>query len=158
VKTRTVITSAALLAGAGLLTLRRSRRDGSEERLSLTRSVTVRRNPEELYDLWRSSECLPKFKHDATAAEIIDERPGRQIEWRMSSRGTTINGSVTFLPAPADRGTQVRLAVGIAGPAVKARAAVARLFGAAPQQIVMESLRAFKALAETGEIPKAVPA
>ncbi len=42
------------------------------------------------------------------------------------------------------------------GPGVQAVSAVARLFGGSVAQIARESLRDFKALAEAGEIPKAV--
>ncbi len=67
-------------------------------------------------------------------------------------------GSLTFAPAPADRGTQVRLELHLDGPGAQAIAAFQRLYGASPAQVAMESLRAFKALAEAGEVPKAVRA
>jgi uncharacterized membrane protein len=61
-------------------------------------------------------------------------------------------GSVHFTPAPAGRGTEVRVVLKYNPPAGKLGAAVARLFGEDPKQQIRDDLRHWKQLMETGEI------
>ena len=87
-------------------------------------------------------------------AEIITEREGSLIGWR-SLEGSEVDtaGSVHFTPAPAGRGTEVRVVLKYDPPAGKVGAAVARMFGAAPEQEIEEDLRRFKQIMEAGEAP-----
>src|SRR6202012_2892058 len=78
------------------------------------------------------------------------------FEWRTPPHAPYRGGgSLTFAPAPGDRGTQVRLALYLEGPGAHAIAAFERLIGRSPAQLAMETLRDFKALVEAGEIPQA---
>jgi len=141
-------------------------------------SVTVNRSAEELFQFWRNFENLPRFmQHLETVkcldakrsrwvarapagftvqwdAQIINQEPNALIAWR-SVGGTDVDnaGSVRFIPAPADRGTEVRVVLDYIPPAGKIGAIIASLFGKAPEQQIRQDLRRFKQLMEAGEIP-----
>jgi uncharacterized membrane protein len=140
--------------GVAFVAGRRRKPDVTADRAHSTRAVTIRAGAAELYTQWTAPEHLAEF-HRGVDVEVA-QTPGKRYEWRTVDRAPFAGGgSLTFLPAPADRGTEVRLALFLEGPAAKTHAAFARIFGAAPAQIAMESLRAFKSLAETGEVAKA---
>jgi uncharacterized membrane protein len=138
--------------------------------------IAINRPAEQLYELWRDLEGLPRFmshlisvQTDGTRshwsahgpgrtavewdAEIINQTPGRLIAWR-SLAGSRVNtaGSVHFMPLPGDRGTEVRVTLKYDPPAGKLGNWLAWLFGAAPGQQIHEDLRRFKQLVEAGEI------
>ena len=146
--------------------------------LHVERAFTVNRTPDELYGFWRELGNLPRFmKHlervdvlDETHshwvakgpagtsvewdAEIIDDQPGRVITWRsLEGADVSNDGSVRFEPAPAGRGTELRVSMAYVPPAGKLGATVAKLFGKNPEQQVRDDLRRFKSLMEAGEIP-----
>ena len=152
---------AAAAVGLGALgiaayALLRPRLDVDVERARAARSVTIRGDATALYERWRDAGWASQTFGGAPV-EIVDEVPGRRLEWRTKRRGAYRAGaSLTLGAAPANRGTQARLAVHLDGPLAPAVAAFSRPLGASPAQLAMETLRAFKALAETGEIPKAV--
>lgn len=86
-------------------------------------------------------------------AEITDHRPDELIAWQSVGDATVPNrGHVEFRPAPGDRSTEVHVRLWYRPPAGKIGAAVATLFGAAPDQQVRDDLRRFKQVIETGEI------
>ncbi|GAA2190180.1 SRPBCC family protein [Micromonospora lupini] len=140
-------------------------------------AVTVNRSPAEAYRFWRDMENLPKFmahlesvraddlrrshwvargpagRHVEWDAEIIDDQPNRSITWR-SLPGTRVAnaGRVGFVPAPGDRGTEVRVHLRYAPPAGALGRAVAKLFGEEPEQQVRDDLRRFKQVLEAGEV------
>ncbi|MEU5781324.1 SRPBCC family protein [Micromonospora lupini] len=140
-------------------------------------AVTVNRSPAEAYRFWRDMENLPKFmahlesvraddlrrshwvargpagRHVEWDAEIIDDQPNRSITWR-SLPGTRVAnaGRVLFVPAPGDRGTEVRVHLRYAPPAGALGRAVAKLFGEEPEQQVRDDLRRFKQVLEAGEV------
>jgi len=139
--------------------------------------TAVNRPAEQLYELWRDFDGLPRFmshlvsvRQDGTHshwiargpagltvewdAEIINQEPGRLIAWR-SLEGSQVRtaGSVHFMPLPGDRGTEVRVTLKYDPPAGKLGGWLAWLFGADPGRQIREDLRRFKALAEAGEIP-----
>jgi uncharacterized membrane protein len=142
------------------------------------KGFTVNKPAEELYAFWRRLENLPSFMehlesvtdlgdgrsrwvskaplhtHVEWEAEITDEEPGRFIAWR-SVEGSSIanSGRVRFDPAPAGRGTEVRVSLEYAPPAGAIGDTIAKLFGEAPEQQIEDDLRHFKQLAEAGEIP-----
>lgn len=42
-------------------------------------------------------------------ADIVDDEPGKRLPWRSVERADARNeGTVTFTPAPSDRGTELR--------------------------------------------------
>ncbi|MDB5321257.1 MAG: cyclase/dehydrase [Phycisphaerales bacterium] len=149
-----------------------------ERGIHVEESFTIMKSPEELYSFWHNFENLPRFmKHlksvkvldekrshwvaDGPAgmdvewyAEIINDEPNKLIAWRSLGGADVDNaGSVTFRPAPGDRGTKVSVVIDYIPPAGKAGAWIAKLFGHDADQLVREDLRNFKRLMETGEIP-----
>ncbi|KAB1944950.1 SRPBCC family protein [Micromonospora sp. ALFpr18c] len=140
-------------------------------------AVTVNRSPAEAYRFWRDMENLPRFMAHLESvhvddlrrshwiargpaghrvewrAEIVDDQPNRSITWR-SLPGTRVPnaGRVAFVPAPGDRGTEVRVRLRYAPPAGALGRVVAKLFGEEPEQQVRDDLRRFKQVLETGEV------
>ena len=145
------------IATVGVALAARARRstDTTTERAHRSRTVTIRADAKTLYSQWIAPEHLSAF-YRGLDVEVVDATPGKRYEWRTNDgapyRG---GGSLTFAAAPGDRGTEARLALYLEGPAARTAAAFARVFGSSPAQIAMESLRSFKAIAETGEAPKA---
>ena len=108
----------------------------------VSKSVTIKRPPRRLPVL-AQFENLPRFMlhlevvrdrrpADRTGsrrrrrqqvewdAEIVDERPDELITWRALPGSDMPNeGSVRFLPAPADRGTEVQVELRYDAPAGK---------------------------------------
>ncbi|MCF0093743.1 SRPBCC family protein [Micromonospora sp. MH99] len=140
-------------------------------------AVTVNRSPAEAYRFWRDVENLPKFmahlesvraddlrrshwvargpagRHIEWDAEIIDDQPNRSLTWRSLPGARVANaGRVRFVPAPGDRGTEVRVQLRYAPPAGALGRAVAKLFGEEPEQQVRDDLRRFKQVLEAGEV------
>jgi uncharacterized membrane protein len=141
-------------------------------------SALVLRSPSELYGLWRDVEKAPLWQEQiaevrATGpetshwtmvmdddpdkriqwdSEILKDEPGKRIAWRSVDGDSDNAGEVIFETAPGGRGTLVtvlqELRMG------KLASAWETFTGRNPKQAVIENLRHFKALAETGEIPR----
>jgi uncharacterized membrane protein len=147
------------------------------EGIKVERTVTVNRPAAELYRFWRNFANLPRFmdhlqsvqvldrnrshwvakgpagRSVAWDAEIITERENELIGWRSLPNADVSNaGSVHFTPAPGGRGTEVKVVLEYAPPAGRLGAAVAGLFGEAPENQVREDLRRFKQTMEAGEV------
>jgi uncharacterized membrane protein len=141
-------------------------------------SITINNPPDELYRYWRDFNNLPRImdhlqsvtvrdeKHShwvakapagyvvAWDAEIINDQPGKLIAWRSLADATVPNsGSIRFLAAPGDRGTEVRIVLDYIPPAGRVGWMIAKLFGEEPKQQVQADLRRFKQFIETGEVP-----
>jgi uncharacterized membrane protein len=146
--------------------------------IHVEQSFTINKTPWELYEYWRKLENLPTIMSHLESVRVIDEKRshwvakaplGRTVEWDAeiindepnaliawrSLDGADVDnaGSVRFVPAPGDRGTEVRVVLDYIPPAGKLGGFVAKLLGEDPQHEVREDLRAFKRLMETGEIP-----
>lgn len=148
---------------------------------TVERSITIDESPDELAERLRDPEQLDRivgpFADVASAgAGEDDERHrwrveapfGRTLEWEMlladaesderlrwRSEDAPIPNEYTlsFEPAPADRGTQVAARVQYDPPGgALGNAAMDRL-GFAPEALLGTALRRLKSLAETGEIP-----
>jgi uncharacterized membrane protein len=140
-------------------------------------TITIKRTPEDLYQVWRNFSNLPRFmKHledvqvtgdrrshwQAKApanttiewdAEITQDQPNALIAWRsLPGAMVATTGEVRFVAAPRDRGTEVRVEMRYEPPAGPLGAVIARLFGENPQHQVSSDLRRFKQIMETGEI------
>jgi uncharacterized membrane protein len=138
-------------------------------------SAIVLAEAQTLYALWRDIESAPKWqeqlkevvktgpntsrwvmvKDDKTLtwnSEILADEPGKRIAWRSTGGDIDAAGEVTFEPAPTGRGTMIT----VLQEFTMGKLAIAweTLTGRNPRQRVIESLRHFKALAETGEIPR----
>lgn len=143
-------------------------------------SVIVQAEPKRLYEMWRDVEASSSWHErivevratgsntyhwlmrdepgDKTLEwefEILADEPGKRISWRSLSGDPESAGEVIFEPAPGGRGTMVtvleQFKIGKLDRAWEA------ITGRDPKQSVIENLRHFKALAETGEIPRTEP-
>jgi uncharacterized membrane protein len=161
-----------------MLDINRSEVNGHEG-IRVERAVTVNRPKEELYQIWRDFENLPRFmqhlesvwvdetdrgrshwiakaplgKNIEWDSEVIEERDNELIVWK-SLPGSTVEsmGRVEFVEAPGGRGTIVRVSMEYNPPAGSLGAAFAKLFGAEPNQQINEDLRHFKQFMEAGEV------
>ncbi len=137
---------------------------------------TIERSASDLYAYWRDLRNLPAIMShlervevlddgrsrwtakgpgitSATwEAEIVDDTPDRRIAWRSVS-GTVPNaGSVSFTPAPGERGTELRVEMEWAPPGGALGKSLAHFFGDDPGLIVETDLRRFKATMEAGYV------
>jgi len=143
-----------------------------------SKSVTINRPRDNVYQFWRDFENLPTFMQHLVSvkatsdgrshwvakapagtvewtAEIIEDRAGSLISWRSLAGSDVSNeGSVRFVDAPADRGTEVRVELSYDAPGGSAGALVAKIFGEEPNQQLRDDLRRFKQVMETGEVVK----
>ncbi len=146
--------------------------------VKISQSITILKQPEELFRFWRNLENLPRVMSHLQSvqtigdgrthwiasapfgktiewdAEIYTERDGELIGWR-SLAGSQVDtaGSVQFHKAPGNRGTEVTVSLKYDPPAGKVGAAIAALFGQSADQQVKADLRRFKQIMETGEAP-----
>lgn len=140
--------------------------------------VTINKPAAELYRYWRDFANLPRFMSHLEAVQVLDggrshwraKAPlGQSVEWDatiineveneliawQSEEGAQVPnaGSVRFTPAPAGRGTEVRVTISYEPPAGQVGVAVAKLLGEEPSRQVSDDLRRFKQLMEAGELP-----
>jgi len=149
-----------------------------ERGIHVEESFTINKPASELYAFWHKFENLPKFMRHLESvqalddkrshwvargpmgvsvkwdAEVINDEPNEKIAWRSLAGADVDNaGSVSFMSAPGDRGTEVSVTMDYIPPAGKVGSLAAKLFGKDANQIVREDLRRFKQLMETGELP-----
>lgn len=143
-------------------------------------SAVVEADPRTLYDMWRDVEAAPTWHERIVEArktgphtyhwvmrdepgedilewdfEILADEPEKRIAWRSVRGEPESAGEVIFEPAPGGRGTMVTVLQQFRmGKLARTWEAIT---GRDPKQSVIENLRHFKALAETGEIPRAEP-
>ena len=142
-------------------------------------TALVHASTEDLYRMWRDVESAPLWQEqiqrvtrtgettshwvmrsgnkdkDKTIewdAEVIKDEPGRRIAWRSIGGESENAGEVIFEPSPGGRATMVTVLQEFRMG--KLASAWETLVGRNPKQAVIENLRHFKALAETGEIPR----
>jgi uncharacterized membrane protein len=142
----------------------------------VAKSVTIKCSRQEVYDFWRGFERFPEFmihlvsvttrpdgrSHWVVKApvgqvewdsEVTEDRPCDVIAWESTAGSQLPNGgSVRFSDAPADRGTEVRVALHYDPPGGSAGTMLATLFGEEPSQQLEDDLRRFKQVMETGEV------
>lgn len=162
--------------GAALTGIRRTKQNS----VAVQQAVTIGVSPDDLYAFWRDFTNLPRFMTHLTSvqlqgpggvrsrwvarapagthvhwdAEITEDQPGRRIAWRSVDGAQVPNeGHVTFRPAPADRGTEVQVALTYHPPGGTMGAALARLLGEEPAVQIAADLRRLKRLLEVGEEP-----
>src|SRR5882757_7466470 len=149
--------------------------EDKDGKLWVRSSVLIQRDRGELYSLWRNVKVAPVWQEQITQvvvtgdrtshwvmesggktiewdSEILADEPGKRIAWRSIGGDSDNAGEVIFDEAPGDRGTMVivlqEFRMG------KLASAWETFVGRNPKQAVIENLRHFKALAETGEIPR----
>lgn len=151
-------------------------RDKQAER-EVTRSITINRPPEEVYEFWRQFENLPRFMRHLESVAVIDhqrshwkakgpggktfewdaviteDRPNELISWRADENADVRNeGTVRFRPAPGGRGTEVSVDLSYDPPGGKVGVAVAKVLRREPSQQVPDDLRRLKQVLEIGEV------
>lgn len=145
----------------------------------LKRSLIVNKPPDQLYQMWRNFQDLPKFMLHVLSvqeegqgrwhwtvkgpaglqvewdAEVVQDRPNEFIAWRSLPNADVDNsGSVSFQRAPGGRGTIVRVELRYRPPAGKTGATVAKFLGQSPEKQIAVDLLRFKQMVETGEIAR----
>jgi uncharacterized membrane protein len=160
--------------------LTRSNGDSQEPQdkpMHVTAAITIRRDRDELYSLWRDFESFPTFmahledvrstgpttSHWKAAgplgmsvewdAEITEDVPSERISWRSTEGARVENsGTVRFVPAPGGQGTEIHLDLHYDVPAGAVGSTIAKLFGEEPMTQVKDDLRRFKQIVETGQV------
>lgn len=144
--------------------------------IHITRAITIRRSPADVYAFYRNLENLPRFMRHLESvqvvngfsiwrakgpagmtvewkSEIVRDRPGEELSWRSAPGALVPNaGTVRFLTAPRDRGTELVVELRYDPPAGALGAALAKLFGEEPSQQIAGDLRRLKQVLETGEV------
>jgi uncharacterized membrane protein len=138
-------------------------------------SALIQANPDDLYSLWRDVEAAPVWQEQITQvvvtgertshwvmesngkiiewdSEVLADEPGKRIAWRSIGGESDNAGEVIFEEAPGGRGVIVTVLQEFRMG--KLVSAWETFVGRNPKQAVIENLRHFKALAETGEIPR----
>jgi uncharacterized membrane protein len=138
-------------------------------------TALVGADPGRLYELWRNVENAPLWQEQISSvtktgdktshwlmrlgdktiewdSEILADEPGKRIAWRSTGGDSENAGEVIFDPAPGGRGTIVTVLQEFRMG--KFTSMWEGFVGRKPRQSVIENLRHFKALAETGEIPR----
>jgi len=150
---------------------------GMNQAIKVEKTVTINKPAQELYRFWHDFENLPTFMRHLKSvkvmsdkrshwvanaplgasvewgADIIEDRENEFISW-ASVEGADVDNSgfVRFKPAPADRGTEVKVVIEYNPPGGAIGAAIAKLFGEEPEQQIGDELSRFKMLMEAGEI------
>ncbi|KAA6462121.1 SRPBCC family protein [Acidobacteria bacterium AB60] len=137
-------------------------------------STLIQSTPEECYRLWRDLPNVPRWqelmkevrvtgpntshwvmevngKTMEWDSEILKDEPGKRIAWRSTGGSPQNAGEVIFDTAAGGRGTIVTILQEFGFGRVSS--ATATVLSRNPKQAVIENLRHFKALVETGEIP-----
>ena len=140
-------------------------------------SCIIDREPDEVYQFWRSFENLPRFMRHLESVEnlgdgryhwvakgpagmrvewdatIIADDPGRVITWRSLENADVDNaGAVRFEAAPGGRGTILKVNIAYRPLGGVLGAGIAKLFGEEPEQQLDDDLRRFKQVLEVGEV------
>jgi uncharacterized membrane protein len=153
-------------------------RIGAGRGVKITQSITILKEPAELFTFWRNFRNLPRVMRHLQAVEVISDSQshwvasapfGKTVEWDAeiytertneligwrSLAGSQVDtaGSVQFRNAPGARGTEVTVTLKYDPPAGKLGAAIAAMFGESADHQVKEDLRRFKQIMEAGEAP-----
>jgi uncharacterized membrane protein len=167
---------AALASGGAYLVYRGIVNDLAAQQGKVRVAFTIQRSPEEVFDYVRQAENWPRFLQGidmesgpgnclkltlgrqadlnlASEAEITDEKPGEYIAWHSWPGPLQHRGVIRFRRAPADRGTEISVALEYRAPAGPVARALASLVGWDPEQLIRENLRHLKQLLEAGELP-----
>jgi uncharacterized membrane protein len=183
-RSRLAMATAAVLGVTALdvMCAQQMSQTGAEEgtrQQHVSKTITINRPIEEVYERWRHFENFPKFmehleevritgegrshwKAKAPAgrtvewdAETTEDQPNSVIAWHSVEGSDILNfGKVRFEQAPGGRGTIVRVDLQYEPPAGIAGMAVAKLFGEEPGQQLDCDLRRFKQIMETGDVVK----
>jgi uncharacterized membrane protein len=149
--------------------------EDKDGKLWVRTSALIQADPQDLYDMWRNVEAAPAWQEQITQvvstgektshwvlesdgktiewdSEVVADEPGKRIAWRSIGGDSDNAGEVVFDDAPGGRGTMVTVLQEFRMG--KLTSAWETFVGRNPKQAGIENLRHFKALAETGEIPR----
>lgn len=151
--------------------------DGQEGPIEVKAAITIRRDRDELYTSWRDLERFPTFMAHVEevrtegenrwvwkvrgplgvtvewTAEITEDIPRERISWRsVEGSKVDVRGTVRFVPAPGNQGTELHIDISYDPPAGAVGDIIAKLFGESPQIQLKDDLRRFKQIVETGEV------
>ncbi len=142
-------------------------------------SALVNADAQRLYELWSDVENVPLWQEQMVSvkrigdkkthwvmktgdkdskktvewdSELLADQPGHRLAWRSLDGEVKNAGEVVFEPSPGGHGTMVTVLQEFRMG--KLASAWETLTGRNPKQLVIENLRHFKALVETGEIPR----
>jgi uncharacterized membrane protein len=139
-------------------------------------TALIQADAQDLYAIWRNAKTAPLWQEQIKDvrkigpttyhwtmdagdgktiewdAEILADEPGKRIAWRSIAGDSENAGEVIFTPAVGERGTTVTVLQEFRMG--KLASAWETLVSRNPKQAVIENLRHFKALVETGEIPR----
>jgi uncharacterized membrane protein len=151
--------------------------EDKEGKIWIRTSGLIQAEAQKLYEMWRDVESAPLWQeqidrvkrtgektshwvmrsrdNDKTiewTSEILADEPGRRIAWRSVGGDSDNAGEVIFEPSPGGKATLVTVLQEFRMG--KLASAWETMVGRNPKQAIIENLRHFKALAETGEIPR----
>jgi uncharacterized membrane protein len=152
--------------------------EDKDGKLWVRTSALIQSSPEDLYLRWHDLEAVPTWQEQITQvvvtgegtshwvmnsdgktiewdSQILADEPGKRLAWHSIGGDVDQAGEVIFEDSPGGRGTIVTVLQEFRMG--KLASAWATLVGRNPKQAVIENLRHFKALAETGEIPRTQP-
>jgi uncharacterized membrane protein len=152
-------------------------RTSNLEAVEVASSITINKDPGEVYRFWKQPENLPRFMIHLESARAVDERharwqtrgllgasetwdveivedePEQLLAWRLRKDDeVACAGAASFTRGPGGRGTAVHVALHHHASAGDLGAAVARLFGEVPRMQLSGDLRRLKQVLETGEV------
>lgn len=156
-----------------------AREEGWSSAAAATAAVTIARDAEEIYRFVHDPANIPKYMSYVERVEpredkvwhwvarvpgtgatvewdgrITEDRPGELVAWEAPPGAPFRASSRTeFRPAPAGRGTEVRMRLAFEPPVGALGRAVAKLAGAGTERKAASDLHRLKQLLETGEIP-----
>lgn len=149
--------------------------------VSLSKSVTIGKPAAEVYQFWHNFENLPHFMRNLQSvtmtggnrshwvalaggaapvewdAETTEDVPNQRIAWRsLPGSAVQTQGTVRFVPAPGNRGTEVHVTMSYAGPSGTLSRPVAALLVAMTARQVKNDVLRLKEMMETGEVATTV--
>lgn len=153
--------------------------DAEDGRVSVRDAVTVSKDRDAVYRIWRDFSGLPRLMGHLQAveeleggrsrwtaeappplgtvsweAELTADEPGRRIAWQsIPGSGITNSGEVLLRDAPGGRGTELVVRLEYVPPGGVTGALLARMFGQEPAQQLRDDLMRFKREQELGYAP-----
>jgi uncharacterized membrane protein len=169
------------ITAVGALDVTAARRVGpTEEReaeRTVRRAITIGRRPAEVYAFWRDLKNLPTFMtrlagvehlesgrtrwHAKGAAgqmvtweaQVTEDVPNQRLAWHsVPDSRFEISGAVSFLPAPANRGTEVHVTLRFAAPGGQVGRLLSMVPGLDPALQLESDLRRLKQRLELGAL------
>ena len=161
------------LSGRCPLYRARSLRKGIQVR----KAITIQGTPQQIYDVWRDLENLPRFLSHVKSvtieeggisrwrveqgpatfewrAELLEESPGKRLRWRSLPGGDIVHdGAIELYEAPGDRGTVVEVKFHYFPPGgLLVASALSDFLRKLTATQIGEELSRLQQLVETGEV------